>query len=303
MKSIKKVAHISFLVMCFLLFSMILVSCNRDSEGFVFEENESTATVIGYKGRNEHITIPSTYNGKPVTAIGDSAFYRHYNKRIIRSVTIPDTVKIIGGGAFGCCSELTSVVIPNSVTYIGSHAFDFCSFKTINIPGSVECIEDCTFQYCRSLTTVKMGEGVKVIKEGAFRHCTSLESISLPDSLERVEGVFTFQDTPWYAKLEENNSGKLIYIGKTLYHKNYCSDRVINIRDDTVYINEGAFSYNHWVNEVRIPKSVLMIGKSAFYGCDNLTDVYYAGTKEQWNNLLIESYCEPLLNATMHFNE
>lgn len=303
MKSIKKVAHISFLVMCFLLFSMILVSCNRDSEGFVFEENESTATVIGYKGRNEHITIPSTYNGKPVTAIGDSAFYRHYNKRIIRSVTIPDTVKIIGGSAFGCCSELTSVVIPNSVTYIGNRAFNFCSFKTINIPGSVECIENGAFQYCRSLTTVKIGEGVKVIKEQAFQGCTSLESISLPDSLERVEGVLTFQDTPWYAKLKENNSGKLIYIGKTLYHKNYCSDRVINIRDDTVYINEGAFSYNHWVNVVRIPKSVLMIGKSAFYGCDSLTDVYYTGTKEQWNNLLIGRNCEPLLNATMHFNE
>ncbi len=325
MKSIKKVAHISFLVMCFLLFSMILVSCNRDSEGFVFEENESTATVIGYKGRNEHITIPSTYNGKPVTAIGDDAFHRHYNKRIIRSVTIPDTVKIIGGGAFVYCSELTSVFIPNSVTYIGDYAFSFCNFKTINIPGSVtyigdyafsycnfktinipgsvECLEDGAFKDCRSLTTVKMGEGVRVIKEQAFQHCTSLESISLPDSLERVEGVFTFQDTPWYAKLEENNSGKLIYIGKTLYHKNYCSDRVINIRDDTVYINEGAFSYNHWVNEVRIPKSVLMIDKRAFYGCDSLTDVYYAGTKEQWNNLLIESYCEPLLNATMHFNE
>lgn len=92
---------------------------------------------------------------------------------------------------------------------------------------------------------MKIGEGVKVIKEQAFQGCTSLESISLPDSLERVEGVLTFQDTPWYAKLKENNSGKLIYIGKTLYHKNYCSDRVINIRDDTVYINEGAFSYNH----------------------------------------------------------
>ena len=326
MKSIKKVAHISFLVMCFLLFSMLLVSCNRDSEGFVFEENESTATVIGYKGRNEHITIPSTYNGKPVTAIGDSAFYRHYNKRIIRSVTIPDTVKIIGGGAFGCCSELTSVVIPNSVTYIGDYAFSFCNFKTINIPGSVECLEDGAFQDCRSLTTVKIGEGVKVIKErafqdccslttvkigegvkvikeGAFRRCTSLESISLPDSLERVEGVLTFQDTPWYAKLKENNRGKLIYIGKTLYHDNYCSDRVINIRDDTVYINRDAFRSNYWVNVVRIPKSVLMIGNSAFYGCDSLTDVYYAGTKEQWNNLLIGRNCEPLLNATMHFNE
>lgn len=302
MKSIKKVAHISFLVMCFLLFSMILVSCNRDSEGFVFEENESTATVIGYKGRNEHITIPSTYNGKPVTAIGDSAFDKNENKRVIKSVVIPNTIKTIGNFAFFGC-ELTSIIIPKNVTYLGWGAFSFCELTTIDIPGSIEILRNMTFQYCRSLTTVKIGEGVKVIKEQAFQGCTSLESISLPDSLERVEGVLTFQDTPWYAKLKENNSGKLIYIGKTLYHKNYCSDRVINIRDDTVYINEGAFSYNHWVNEVRIPKSVLMIDKRAFYGCDNLTDVYYAGTKEQWNNLLIESYCEPLLNATMHFNE
>lgn len=202
---------------------------------------------------------------------------------------------------FGC--ELTSIIIPKNVTYLGRGAFSFCELTTIDIPGSIEILRNMTFQYCRSLTTVKIGEGVKVIKEQAFQGCTSLESISLPDSLERVEGVLTFQDTPWYAKLKENNSGKLIYIGKTLYHKNYCSDRVINIRDDTVYINEGVFSYNHWVNEVRIPKSVLMIDKRAFYGCDNLTDVYYAGTKEQWNNLLIESYCEPLLNATMHFNE
>ena len=293
MKSIKKVAHISFLVMCFLLFSMLLVSCNRDSEGFVFEENESTATVIGYKGRNEHITIPSTYNGKPVTAIGDSAFDKNENKRVIKSVVIPNTIKTIGNFAFFGC-ELTSIIIPKNVTYLGRGAFSFCELTTIDIPGSIEILRNMTFQYCRSLTTVKIGEGVKVIKEQAFQGCTSLE---------RVEGSITFQDTPWYAKLKENNRGKLIYIGKTLYHDNYCSDRVINIRDDTVYINRGAFSYNYWVNEVRIPKSVLMIDENAFYGCDSLTDVYYTGTKEQWDNLLIESYCEPLLNATMHFNE
>lgn len=301
MKSIKKVVHISFLVMCFLLFSILLVSCNRDSEGFVFEENESTATVIGYKGRNEHITIPSTYNGKPVTAIGDSAFDKNENKRVIKSVVIPNTIKTIGNYAFSGC-ELTSIIIPKNVTYLGRGAFSFCELTTIDIPGSIEILRNKTFQYCRSLTTVKIGEGVKVIKEQAFQGCTSLESISLPDSLERVEGFLTFQDTPWYAKLKENNRG-LIYIGKTLYHYNYCSDRVINIRDDTVYINEDAFHSNFWVNVVRIPKSVLMIGKSAFYGCDNLTDVYYTGTKEQWNNLLIGRNCEPLLNATMHFNE
>lgn len=100
MKSVKKVFAISFLILGFLVFTLILVSCNRDSEGFVFEESESTATVIGYKGRNEHITIPSSYNGKPVTAIGDSAFDINENKRVIKSVVIPNTIKTIGKYAF-----------------------------------------------------------------------------------------------------------------------------------------------------------------------------------------------------------
>ncbi len=204
-------------------------------------------------------------------------------------------------GAFSGC-ELTSIIIPKNVTYLGRGAFSFCELTTIDIPGSIEILRNKTFQYCRSLTTVKIGEGVKVIKEQAFQGCTSLESISLPDSLERVEGFLTFQDTPWYAKLKENNRG-LIYIGKTLYHYNYCSDRVINIRDDTVFINEGAFGYSSWVKEIRIPISVLMIGAGAFYCVENLTDVYYEGTKEEWKNIEICGGNEPLLNASIHYNE
>lgn len=304
MKSIKKVFDISFLILSFLVFILILVSCNRDSEGFVFEESESTATVIGYKGRNEHIVIPSSYNGKPVTAIGEDAFYKHYNKRIIRSAIIPSTVKIIGGGAFGCCAELNSIVIPNSVTCIGRWAFEFCGFETVDIPGSVECLEHGVFYACRSLTTVNIGKGVRVIEEQAFQDCTSLESISLPDSIERVEGYLTFKDTPWYAELEENRKGKLIYIGKTLYDYNYCHDWVINIRDDVVFIKDWAFANHQDVRAIRIPKSVLMIGYGAFSSeYSNLIAVYYEGTKEQWNNIKICGGNEPLLNATIQYNE
>jgi hypothetical protein len=44
--------------------------------------------------------------------------------------TIPDSVKIIGNGAFSRCSALTSVVISNSVTTIGDYAFYGCSGLT-----------------------------------------------------------------------------------------------------------------------------------------------------------------------------
>ena len=42
------------------------------------------------------------------------------------------------------------------------------------------------------------------------------------------------------------------------------------------------------------------IDSYAFNECSSLTDVYYAGTKEQWNNISIRSYNTPLTSASIH---
>ena len=52
------------------------------------------------------VTIPSTLGGKPVTAIGNGAFYVCSG---MTSVTIPDSVTSIGACAFYGCSGLKSV--------------------------------------------------------------------------------------------------------------------------------------------------------------------------------------------------
>ena len=42
------------------------------------------------------------------------------------------------------------------------------------------------------------------------------------------------------------------------------------------------------------------IDSYAFNKCSSLTDVYYSGTKEQWNNISIRSYNTPLTSASIH---
>ena len=73
------------------------------------------------------LAIPLTYDGKPVTSIGDRAFWKCTN---LTSVTIPDSVTRIGRSAFNGCSSLTSVTIPDSVTSIENGAFSRCSSLT-----------------------------------------------------------------------------------------------------------------------------------------------------------------------------
>ena len=66
-------------------------------------------------------------------------------------------------------------------------------------------------------------------------------------------------------------------------------------------IGNYAFSYCSSLTSVTIPESVTSIGWYAFNECSNLKDVYYSGTKEQWESIDIDDYNDPLRNATIHY--
>ncbi|MDA7666667.1 leucine-rich repeat domain-containing protein [bacterium] len=69
-----------------------------------------------------------------------------------RSHAIPDSVTVIGFGAFSRCTGLTSITIPAGVTGIGDQAFSHCTGLTsITLPAGVKEIGSLAFQGCTGL--------------------------------------------------------------------------------------------------------------------------------------------------------
>ena len=155
---------------------------------FEFILNNTAVIVTNYKynGAAADVTIPSRYQGKPVTTIGHAAFFNS----AVTSVTIPDSVTSISDEAFINCPKLTNISIPNSVTYIGFSAFSSCtSLKSITLPSSLRSISEALFSGCSQLTTIHIPVSVTSIGNNAFADCPSLMTVTYPGSKTQWDDI------------------------------------------------------------------------------------------------------------------
>ena len=110
------------------------------------------------------------------------------------SYTIPAGVTAVQGGAFSG-TALTSVTIPESVTVIGRNAFYLCEALTAaTVPDGVTSIENGTFSYCSALTKVTLGNGVTNIGTRAFSGCTALAEMTVAATEPPVAAANAFEN-------------------------------------------------------------------------------------------------------------
>jgi hypothetical protein len=145
--------------------------------------------IAQYIGSGSTVSIPETLEGLPVTSILTNAFR---DCPSVRSVTIPDSVAAINGGAFNFCASLESVSIGNGLTTIGPRAFGGCvSLRSITIPNSATSVGEDAFSWCGALTNVTLGNGLSRIADRTFSGCSSLTTVTIPDSVTSVgSGAF-----------------------------------------------------------------------------------------------------------------
>ena len=209
------------------------------------------------------VTIPNS-----VEIVGTGAFYGCSG---LTSVTIPNSVKSIGDEAFYECYVLTSVTIPNSVTSIGDYAFKDCSGLTsVTIPNSVTSIGDEVFGGCSGLASVTIPNSVVSIGDGAFSGCSGLTSVAIPNSVTSI-GEWAFSYCSGLTSVAIPNS--VTSIGADAFR--YCEGLTsVTIGNSVESIGERAFLECFGLISVTIGNSVKSIGRGAFYQCSKLHDVY-----------------------------
>jgi len=144
----------------------------NDPSDFNIVDHGTWIEITGYRGASTTVVIPERINGKPVTDIGEEAFFGGIDDDngkplgTITSITIPNSVTTIGRVAFAG-NQLTSVTIPNSVTSIGKYAFAFNQLSSVTIGNSVNAIEQGTF-LLNQLSNVTIPNSVAYIDDYAF---------------------------------------------------------------------------------------------------------------------------------------
>ncbi|KAH0791370.1 leucine-rich repeat protein [Histomonas meleagridis] len=289
-----------------------------------------------------------------ITSICDSAFSECSS---LSTLIIGESVQVIEANAFSYCHSLTNVTIPDSVTSIGISSFSPCfrlqrinvskgnsnysnfendgilynkdltliicypsgiPSKSFNVPSSITTICNYSFNGCRNLTNVNIGENViqieqygfsdcialttvtfphegklKTINRYAFAYCDSLSSISIPNTVEMLGSAVFFS----CGQLEKVSLPSDIETINSFTFTNCYKLKDVTLGNKIQSINQYAFS-NTAITNITIPNSTITIGKYSFISCLSLEDVVIGENIEKIEESAF-SHCSKLKSVTI----
>ena len=193
------------------------------------------------------VVMPATLGGKPVTRIGDHAFYN--------------------------CATVEKVDIPASVTSVAYDAFLSC--PSLADESGLVIVRDVVFGYYGESAHIALPEGVRAIGYCAFQDNDIVRSISIPTSLAYIDkgGLQTstirtifIEDIKAWCNIGGPgpgvDGGYAIYLNGALLKDLEIPNGVASIG--------GAFANVACIESVQIPNSVTSIRNGAFAGCDGM---------------------------------
>ena len=172
-------------------------------------------------------------------------------------LTLPETVKKIGNGAFANVSGLKTIIIPGTVKEIGTNAFtNNADLTRVVLEEGIEIIGDEAFMQCRNLETIELPESLVSIGASAFQMCSKLNNVKIPSKITLIRAT-------------------------TFYECGNLSN--VTLPENLQEIGDSAFLDCNQLDNIYISKDVNNISISAFDHCTNLVNIEIAEENTKYN--------------------
>ena len=313
----KKIVLILTVVLGFVLCLMIPASAEEGAEEAVLESEgfryrlleDGTAEILKYTGKELDLVIPEALDGRPVTSIGEEAFYA--SRCGMKGLTIPATVTHIGSCAFSM-TDLAEIEIPAGVVSMEDNPFSYCmslktitvagenpvfyvqdgvlfcredhslvcfpnlaaepaegAYETYTVPAGTEVIRGDAFGGVESLSEILLPDSLRVIGSQAFGFCQRLDSLTIPDSVTEI-GDAAFDSCRYLVRVVL--PAGLKRIPSMLFYQ--CESLYeADIPDTVTEIGDAAFDFCGSLEHVQIPDGVTVIETAVFEGCFSIESI------------------------------
>lgn len=229
-------------------------------------EHIGTAAFWECRSLTGSLSLPSTLktigNHKGYTYYWDGTFH---NCGFVDELRIPESVTVIGMGAFSGCKGLHgNLILPHNLQYLGAGAFAEMPNMTgdIEIPQGVTDIPETCFWASGFNGNLILHDGIVTIGNDAFGSTPLKGELRLPKNLE-VIGLGVFYSCDFSGELVIPETVRTI--GDKSFAYNWRLMGVLDIPEGVLSIGAGAFAHCRSIEGVIFPESLESIRYEASY--------------------------------------
>lgn len=208
------------------------------------------------------------YNNQPDGLIYKDNVFLGEKGRASGAISIKEGTRVIAGASLSSNFDITSITLPNSVKYIGGGALSNLKINSLILPSSLLSIEQRALCSLHNLKSIVIPKSVRDISVGVLNGCPKLETIKVEsgnqcfDSRDNCNAIIR---TGWY----NNKSGEISSSDVTLIAG--CKNSIIP--ETVTFIDQYAFNNCHGLTSIVIPHNVRLLQIGAFNYCSDLTTV------------------------------